>query len=179
MVIEGMRQMFLARYGGETWERIRNRAGCGEEHFLRMESYPEDLPYRLVGAAAEELALPADELLHRFGEYWVPFAQASGYSDFFRACDSYAEFLLQLDAMHARLEIAFPDFRPPQFTCRVDSPERIEVIYRSHREGLAPFVHGLLEALGAPFGVNPAVEHPGGKAPGSGGAEERFIITLS
>jgi hypothetical protein len=179
MVNEALRQMVAALHGDESWERIRKGADCEVEHFHRMESYPDELTYRLVAAASAELAIPASELLYSFGEYWVKFAQAGGYSDFFRACDSYAGFLVQLDAMHGRLELAFPDFRPPQFTCVVESPERVELIYRSHRVGLAPFVHGLLVALGQPFGVTAQVRHLGGESLEGGGAEERFIITIS
>lgn len=179
MVNEAMHQMVSEAHGEETWNRIRKGAGCEVERFVRMDSYPDELTYRLVGAAVEELQVPAEQLLHAFGEYWVAFARAGGYADFFRACDSYQGFVRQLDAMHARLELAFPDFKPPQFACRIESPDRIEVVYRSHRSGLAPFVRGLLVGLGEPFGVTATVEHLGGRPPESGGAEDRFIVTLA
>lgn len=179
MVNEAMRQMVRETHGDAAWDRIRRRAGCEVESFVRMDSYDDGVTYRLVGAAVEELAVPAERLLHAFGEYWVGFAQAAGYADFFRACDSYAGFVRQLDAMHARLELAFPDFRPPQFGCSIESPDRIEVVYRSHRTGLAPFVRGLLVGLGEPFGVVATVEQLAGEPPESGGAEDRFIVTLA
>jgi hypothetical protein len=179
MVNQAMHQMVSEVHGEDAWNRIRLGAGCEVERFLRMDSYPDELTYRLVAAAVEELKIPADRLLHAFGEYWVGFAQAAGYADFFRACDSYAGFVRQLDAMHARLELTFPDFKPPQFACNIESPERIEVIYRSHRVGLAPFVHGLLVGLGEPFGVTATVAHLASQAPESGGATERFLVTLA
>lgn len=179
MVNEAMCQMVTEAHGEAVWNRIRHAAGCEVDRFIRMDSYPDDLTYRLVGAAVEELGVPPDKLLHAFGEYWVAFARAGGYADFFRSCDSYHGFVLQLDAMHARLEIAFPDFKPPQFSCRVQSPESIEVVYRSHRVGLSSFVQGLLVGLGEPFGVRAEVERVDGKTPESGGTEERFIVTLA
>jgi hypothetical protein len=178
MVNLALHQMVSDLHGGDVWNRIREGAGCESEHFLRMDSYPDELTYRLVASAVEELKIPADRLLYAFGEYWVGFAHAAGYSDFFRACDSYAGFVRQLDAMHARLELAFPDFKPPQFSCKIESEDRIEVIYRSHRVGLAPFVRGLLVGLGEPFGVTATVEHMGGLPPESGRAEDRFLVTL-
>lgn len=178
MVNQAMHQMVSELHGEDVWNRIRQGAGCEVEQFLRMDAYPDELTYRLVGAAVEELKIPADQLLHAFGEYWVAFAQAAGYADFFRACDSYASFVRQLDAMHARLELAFPDFKPPQFACTIGSSGRIEVVYRSHRVGLAPFVRGLLVGLGEPFGVTATVEHLASQAPESGGTVDRFLVTL-
>jgi hypothetical protein len=179
MVNEAMHQMISSNHGEEVWKKIRKSAGCEVERFLRMDSYPDDVTYQLVRAAAEEFGIPAADLLHAFGIYWVEFARAGGYADFFRACDSYPDFILQLDAKHARLELAFPDFRPPQFACQIESQERIEVVYRSHREGLAPFVSGLLVGLGEPFGMTAAVEQLDTKPPQGGGAENRFIVRLS
>lgn len=179
MVNQAMQQMVSEVHGEDVWNRIRLGAGCEVERFLRMDSYSDELTYRLVAAAVDELGIPADRLLHAFGEYWVGFAQAAGYADFFRACDSYAGFVLQLDAMHARLELAFPDFKPPQFACNVESPDRIEVVYRSHRVGLAPFVQGLLVGLGESFGVIATVVRGASPLPESGGAEERFLVTLA
>jgi hypothetical protein len=179
MVNEAIRQMVSGLHGEECWERIRKEAGCEVEHFHRMDAYPDELTYRLVAAAAAELGVPASELLHAFGEYWVKYARTGGYADFFRACDSYAGFLVQLDAMHGRLELAFPDLKAPQFSCIVESPERIEVIYRSHREGLSPFVAGLLTGLGEPFGVTARVENAGGEMLRADGVEAHFTVTLS
>lgn len=179
MVNQAVQQMVSETHGEDVWNRIRERAGCDIERFLRMDSYPDELTYRLVAAAAEELETPADLLLYAFGQYWVGFAQTAGYSDFFSACDSYTGFLNQLDAMHARLELAFPDFRPPQFSCAIDPAERIEVVYKSHRVGLAPFVHGLLVGLGEPFGVKATVVHLKGIPQESGRAEDRFLVTTS
>ncbi len=179
MVNQAMHQMVSEVHGEDAWNRIRLGAGCEVERFLRMDSYPDEMTYRLIEAAVEELKIPAAQLLQAFGEYWVGFAHAAGYADFFRACDSYAAFIRQLDAMHARLELAFPDFKPPQFACNIESPDQIEVVYRSHRVGLAPFVHGLLTGLGEPFGVTATVVHLASQPPESGGATERFLVTLA
>ena len=74
---------------------------------------------------------------------------------------------------------AFTGLKAPQFSCLVEAPDRLLVVYRSHRVGLAPFVMGLLEALGPVFKVTPRVEHVRSKPPGEPGAEDHFVVTLA
>jgi Haem-NO-binding len=179
MVNEAMQQMITSLHGEATWQHIRAQVGCDLEHFIRLDAYPDELTYGLVGAAVAELRVPAPELLHEFGRYWVSFARHGGYGDFFRACATYEAFLVQLDAMHARLQLSFPGLRAPQFTCAIESPTSLRVVYQSHREGLAPFVAGLLEGLGEPFNVEAKVQHLHGRAPGTAGAEDHFRVTLT
>lgn len=179
MVNQAIHQMVCDAHGEEAWNRIRQAADCQVEHFLRMDSYPDDLTYRLVSAAVGELQIQAPLLLYSLGEYWIGFARTSGYSDFFDACDSYTDFICQLDSMHARLELAFPNFNPPQFSCHIRSQEVIEVIYRSSRAGLAPFVRGLLVGLGKVFGVAPNVVQLDDLQPNTARTENRFLVTLS
>jgi len=179
MVNRAMEQMVVDTHGEDTWHRIRRRAGCEVDHFVRMDPYPDELTYSLVGAASEELKTPAGQLLHAFGAYWIGYAERSGYGEMFRAVDGYATFLQHLDAMHTRLQLSFTGLKAPQFSCLVEAPDRLLVVYRSHRVGLAPFVMGLLEALGPVFKVTPRVEHVRSKPPGEPGAEDHFVVTLA
>ncbi len=179
MVNRAMEQMVVEAHGEELWQRICRRAGCEVDHFVRLDPYPDELTYALVGAAAEELEAQASDLLHTFGGYWIGYAQRSGYGEMFRAVDSYAVFLQHLDSMHTRLQLSFTGLKAPQFSCVVEAPVRLQVVYRSHRVGLAPFIVGLLEALGPVFKVTAWVEHVRSKPPGEPGAEEHFVITLA
>lgn len=67
------------------------------------------------------------------------------------------EMLPALDALHARLALAFPGVTMPQFRAETLDSGAIRVHYYSSRSGLAPFVTGVLEGLGAMYGETIAV----------------------
>lgn len=178
MVNQAIEEMVVELQGEATWERVRARAGAGREPFVRMQAYADELTFGLVSAAVEELQTPGDELLRSLGTYWVSFAQRSGYAAFFKASPDYASFLAQLDAMHVRLQLSFPQLVAPEFSCAALDGSRLEVLYRSRRRGLAPFVLGLLEGLGPVFGVDVRVAQ---RSSGSDarGVVETFEVTLA
>ena len=178
MVNKAMQKMVIDIHGEATWERILVRAGCEIEDFVRMQAYPDEVTYGLVGAAVEELGADPAELLRAFGVYWVSYARESGYGDFFDAYDNYTSFVQQLDAMHARLQLAFRELRAPQFACTVLSPTDLRVVYRSHRHGLAPFVIGLFEGLGPVFRVKAVVEQAEMHDSAEAGIEVHYRVQL-
>jgi hypothetical protein len=63
------------------------------------------------------------------------------------------EFLANLDQMHTRVQLSFPNLRPPSFTVRNATSDSLELHYYSERAGLAPLVVGLLKGLGERFGL--------------------------
>ncbi len=178
MVNQAMQKMVVDIHGEDTWLRIRERAGCDIEAFVRMDAYSDSVTYSLVGAAVEELEAEPAALLHAFGVYWISYAQSAGYGDFFQTCDSYPSFVQQLDAMHARLQMAFRELRAPQFACTLESPDAVRVIYRSHRHGLDPFVVGLFEGLGPVFNVNAAVSKTAEHVSEESGVEIHYLVRL-
>ncbi len=178
MVNKAMHKMVVDVHGEDAWTRIRQRAGCEIEDFVRMDAYPDEITYGLVGAAVEELGEDPAAMLQAFGKYWISYAQESGYRDFFRACDSYIGFVQQLDAMHARLQLAFRELRAPQFSCTVLSPTAVRVVYRSTRHGLAPFVIGLFEGLGPVFNVKASVEKTEEHVSEKAGVEIHYRVQL-
>ncbi len=46
-----------------------------------MKPYPDDLTYKLVGAACEVLNASAEDVLKAFGEYWILFTAEKGYGE--------------------------------------------------------------------------------------------------
>jgi hypothetical protein len=61
------------------------------------------------------------------------------------------EFLLNLPDLHTRVALIFPELRPPEFACSEVTANSLRLHYRSTREGLTPFVVGLVEGLGGMF----------------------------
>lgn len=149
----------VQNHGDEVWDRIRSKADVPDEAFIAMERYPDDLTYRLVGAACETLNLTAEEVLESFGVYWVGFADES-YGEFLRSAGStFSEFIGNLDQMHARVKLSFPELDPPSFKITDESPGRMRLHYYSSREGLAPLAVGVLRGVANRFNVEIQIKH--------------------
>ncbi len=152
MVNKAVEDMVRLHHGEAVWEDIKNRAGVDVEVFISNESYPDDITYKLVGAASEALCLPADQILVGFGEHWILHTAHEGYGGLMRAAgSSLPEFLRNLPNFHSRVSMIFPDLSPPRFQCLDITQDSLKLHYFSHRPGLAPFVVGLMQGLGKMF----------------------------
>ncbi len=152
LVNRAVEQMVKEKFGVDTWQAIQARAGLEDEGFLALRTYPDDITYRLVGAASDHLGIPAPAVLEAFGEYWVMATAKASYGDLMRLSGrTLPEFLQNLDQMHSRLALTFKEMRPPSFTCSDVTPTSLVLHYHSTRDGLLPFVVGLVKGLSAYF----------------------------
>ncbi len=175
MVNRAIEDLVTEQLGPEAWERVCARAGIETPVFVSSEPYPDELTFSLVGAAAAELGVPVDVILRRFGVHWILRTAAEGYGELMDAGGrTLGEFLDNLPAFHARIVLAFPDLKPPEFTVTERGENRLRLRYESHREGLQPFVEGLLEGLGRRFGVDVSTEHAVRR--GDGASHDEFVI---
>lgn len=140
-------------HGDAAWRRIREKAGVTVEAFVSNEPYPDDITYRLVQAASEELATPAGDILVAFGRYWVLNTAVKSYGPLMRVGGrTLRDFLLYLPRLHVHVQMLFPDLRPPEFECVDVRENSLDLHYRSPRPaGLEPFVEGLVLGLGQLF----------------------------
>jgi hypothetical protein len=155
LVNKAIEQMVCRDHGEAVWQRIRREAGVEVEAFVSNAAYPDDITYRLVGAASKVLQTPAEEILNGFGEYWVLHTALESYGPLMRAHGKTArEFLLRLPQFHARVQMIFPQLRPPEFECTDVDDQSLVLHYRTPRPaGLEPFVVGLLQGIGEMFGT--------------------------
>lgn len=176
MINHAIGQMVVERLGEDAWDRVRERVGFDEPVFVVMKQYPDDLTYGLVGAVAEEASLPVTKVLHDFGRYWISYSDRQPWGKVMRSMGTDLRALLRaLDAMHTRIAISFPDVTMPHF--RVDErPGAMLVHYFSPRAGLAPLVHGALEALGDLYGEPVEVVHAEDRA--AGAQHDVFLVTF-
>jgi hypothetical protein len=158
MVNRAMRDLVIQAHGEGQWEAICEGAGVEERDFIGLQQYPDELTYNLVGSASKTLSVPAEELLKQFGRFWIPFAKERYQAVFQVAGGSFVEFLRQLDAMHERMRTTFPNFQPPSFRLREKDPSHFLLDYVSFREGLEPFVVGLLEGLAELYEISLSIE---------------------
>jgi hypothetical protein len=152
MVNKALRGLVLERFGKETWESVREEAGAPED-FESFKKYDDSITYGLVGAAEGVLEVPAEKLLHDFGKYWVLKVALDSFADLMsRVGTDFPSFLKGLDQMHSRMTVTFPGYSPPSFRVEAKSEDSVQLDYYSDREGLVPFVEGLLHGLGTHFG---------------------------
>ncbi|MCY7383930.1 MAG: heme NO-binding domain-containing protein [Microcoleus sp. CAN_BIN18] len=168
LVNKAIEEMVCSRFGEETWETIKEKADVDIDFFMTMEAYPDDLTHRLVHSASEVLGISADDILQAFGEYWVIYTASEGYAQILDlAGDNLREFLGNLDNLHARVGLNFPQLQPPSFRCTDNSENSMELHYYSHRQGLAPMVKGLLKGLACRFHTEVEIEQTSDRTQGA------------
>jgi hypothetical protein len=152
LVNRAIEQLVVSIKGDEGWRRVCRAARWPDEGFVAMQSYDDAVTYRLVEAVSQELALPAEQVLKAFGEYWILYTAEEGYGDMLAMCgDDLRSFLHGMNHMHARIEVTMPNIRPPHFQVEDKGPHEMVLIYASHRDGLAPMVEGLIIGLAKRF----------------------------
>lgn len=152
LVNKALAGMIEDRYGSNNWNQIREKCQFEDEIFLSDQSYPDQLTYSIVHAASETLSIKPEKLLFEFGEYWILNTGQVSYGSLFRAAGSnVGDFLTNLPGFHNRVMLIYPNIKAPEFVVRKISDDLFEIDYYSQREGLRPFVMGLLSGIGLLF----------------------------
>lgn len=148
LVNKAIEGLVCKEFGEDAWFDIVDKAGVEDDSFIAMDPYPDEVTYRLVGAASEALGIPGDDLLEAFGTYWIQYVGQRGYGPLMNLENrELFDFLEDLDKMHSRVADTMPELRPPRFVAeRIDSA-RLRLNYHSERAGLGPMVVGLLKGL--------------------------------
>jgi len=151
----GLRDLIVSSYGEEKWANVLNHSTLGEDDFISMQSYPDEVSYKLVGAAVEELGIPAEKLLTDFGKHWILYTGPDAYGSILNMSgDSLPELIANLDDLHIHLSNIMPNMKPPSFQCENVTDNSMMLHYRSSRQGLTPMVLGLLEGMGERFNTS-------------------------
>lgn len=160
LVNRGVEEMVCTQYGEEIWEAIKTEAAVDIDVFISMEPYSDELTYQLVSAASTVLKLPPETILAAFGEYWTLYTAREGYGELLKMSGkTLPEFLHNLDTMHARVGLLYPELKPPSFRCTDESENGMLLHYHSIREGMAPLVLGLLRGLSKMFETDLTIDH--------------------
>jgi Haem-NO-binding len=175
LVNKAIADMVRSKFGEATWQEIRQKAAVENDTFLSMEGYPDDVTHRLVKAGSHVLGLTPAQIMQAFGEFWVQFTATEGYGELMdMSGDDLPEFLQNLDNLHARVGISFPQLKPPSFESREENDHELTLEYRSEREGLAPMVLGLVKGLGDRFDTEVDVSQT--KSRENGADHDEFLI---
>jgi guanylate cyclase soluble subunit beta len=112
-----------------------------------------------------------------FGGYWVHKVATRDFRSLMEATGSTTvQFLRNLNALHDRISTTFLDYVPPEFQVEeTDSTARYRIHYLSTREGMVPFVSGLLSALAEHFGDTMTIESDEA-LPATAGTHHVFLV---
>lgn len=175
LVNKGLQDWVCSAFGDAVWQRILTKAGVGHPSFVSMRSYPDDVTVRLVHATSDILNRPPADIMESFGEHWTVYTAKEGYGDYLRMTGScFADVLQNLDNLHARVALAFPNLTPPSFHSEEVEAGVYRVHYYSSRQGLAPFVVGLLRGLAKVFATTADIRHVVVK--GDGHDHDEFLV---
>jgi hypothetical protein len=159
MVNKAIRGLVLEQHGRDNWDLICRQANSPES-FDSFSEYDDAVTYNLVGAASEILETPGEKILYIFGVYWVESVATKSYKEIMSVeVNNFYSFLLGLDKMHSGMRHIFPNYSPPSFRVKSEGDASLQLDYYSEREGLLPFVEGLLQGLATHFKVEIQVRH--------------------
>ena len=106
---------------------------------------------RLLAPTSEVLEASAEDCLEIFGHYWATVTAPEAYG---MLMDSTGEdlvgFLDNVNSLHDRITSTFVGYIPPHFKVEKGSNE-VCLRYESKREGLTPFVIGIVKGLAERF----------------------------
>jgi hypothetical protein len=151
-----IRDLIIKTKGHSVWTTIRTEAGVDTDTFVKMQPYPDELTFALVGIASRQLNAPPKEIIEAMGCHWIEYTSQEGYAEFFTIYGgskrSLVEFLRNVGNIHASVANSMPGVRMPSFDLEEQSEAQFRLHYHSERAGLAPMVVGILRGLGKLFG---------------------------
>ena len=176
LIHQAIRGCVEEHHGHEVWESIQSGLPHTESIFTSMKAYDDEVTFSLVGAASLAVKLEPAEFMRQFGRYWVLRTSLQSYGMIMQlGGKTIGEFLSNLDSMHEQVALSFVNLRQPSFRVKSNNDDTIVLEYHSVREGLGPFVEGLLQGLAEHFNETIEVRHTLEK--NDVNAHDEFIIS--
>ncbi len=142
----------INRYGQKEWDKINSKLPFTTDTFIEMQSYTDDVTFGIVGTAVEVLDVDIAKFLEEMGFDWVLETSKGSYQSMYSMVSGgMYEFIENLNNMHHVISSQLSEITPPSFLCQKGDENDIYVKYFSERDGLEPFVLGLLSGLSAYF----------------------------
>lgn len=156
LVFNILEEAVTTTYGPDTWDAVLERAGSSGI-YASVGSYDDAELFRIVGAVAEQVERPAEEIVRWFGQASIGMLFAR--FPFDREHTSAITFLRGLDELH-QVEVTklYPDAVVPRFEYAIDDAEVVTLRYRSPR-GLCTYAEGMIEGTAGRFGQTVSIEH--------------------
>jgi hypothetical protein len=128
-----LEEVVTTEYGAATWDQLLDDAGL-DGAYTSLGSYDDEEIFRLVGVAANALALPPQDVLRWFGQRAMPLL-ARRYPDFFSGHANARSFLLTLNGIiHPEVRKLYPGAATPVFDFDTGSSDELVIGYNSARK---------------------------------------------
>lgn len=158
IVNKAIQGLVSENFGEETWQQIKLKSGITHDSFLSNEPYPDEVTYKLAGAASEVLKMPVENVLIAFGEYWILKTGMQHYGSLMKSGgNDFKEFMINLPNFHSRVMLIYPNLTPPEFKISDVKDNELLLHYYSTRQGLKHFVYGLVQGLGKMYKVDTTI----------------------
>jgi len=178
LVTKALAHVIRSRLDDAAYADVLREAGVEEQTFVAGETYPDEVTFALVGAAARALATSSAAILEMLGEHWVEFAIREGYGRFLTTAGrNLRDVLLNLDRMHEKIALNYPHLHQPTFWCTDVTDDRLVLHYMSARSGLAPLVIGIVRGLARMHHTRVGIEHRQRRADGA--PHDEFLVRLN
>lgn len=165
----------VSRHGNAMWTCVAEEVCPEDVPFLALELYPDGVTYSLVAALAAATGESASAMLTDIAKFFAGYFATRGYDDLMRATGgSFAQFVRNLDLLHAQVSTMFRHVQVPSFRVTDESGTSLRLHYYSTREGLAPMVIGLLNGVAMRFGQEIQMRHD--VIRGSGADHDEFFV---
>lgn len=165
--------------GRDVLQRAKSKAELGDVAFGVTQAYPDGDTYALLGAVCEVSGLEAGAALEAFGRFWIQFAGDRGYGPLIDSAGSdFLSALRGLESLHTRVSLMFPGAVLPGFFVQDGDESSANLLYKSARPHLGPFVLGTLHGLAARHGLEAEILREV-LVDEEGRHEERFQLTWS
>lgn len=160
--------MVLEHKGPNFWASIERSAAAEPAHFISSVTYDDRITMRILEEAAKALGVALNTLLEDFGRYWILYAEQGSFGSILRFTgQDIKTFISNLDRMHSTIQDVMPQSRMPSFAVVREGPGNLLISYTSERDGLEPFVIGLLDGLFVRFDLTGTVRYAGSDAKSS------------
>ena len=157
VVFNLLEQLVTRDFGEDTWDALLEASGQNGV-YTSLGSYPDEDLTKLVSAASDALAMPADDVVSWLGRNALPLF-AEHYPQLFEPHDSTREFVLTLNnIIHPEVRKLYPGADVPEFDFEVRE-ECVVMGYRSPRK-LCFFAEGLLLGAADYYGERLTIEQP-------------------
>nr|WP_315595507.1 heme NO-binding domain-containing protein [uncultured Cupriavidus sp.] len=145
-----LEEVVVRHHGEDAWDALLARADLAGA-YTSLGSYADDDIYKLVGAAAERLGMPARDVLCWFGREAMP-SLATRYPAYFDAHASTRPFILSVNhIIHPEVRKVYPGADVPTFGFRDEPDGSLLMTYRSARR-LCALAQGFVEGAADHFG---------------------------
>ncbi|MEI8019382.1 MAG: heme NO-binding domain-containing protein, partial [Schlesneria sp.] len=136
--------------GPQAWETLLQEAQLPTKTYSAVRDYPDEEVLAIVDAASRVLKLPAEAILHAFGEFIAPeLLKLYG-----RLIQPEWKTLSVIEhtekLLHAAVRVGNPGATPPVLECIRTTEEEVQILYSSERQ-LCSLAKGLVNGIARHF----------------------------